>query len=181
MRPDAERTPGKNTGGQLARAHGIKSVSLPSGHALCFLRRERDGLMTTPLYPSWIEIPVADLTRALAFYRAVFGLTNTPLYEEELSMRIAVRLPSDKSVRAPGVSLVESPLHTPDGGGIQVNFHMGEHAMLESALKAALAHGGTVINPMVDMGDGVHYVTLRDSEGNPIALSSYESLKGDNP
>ena len=130
------------------------------------------------LYPSWIEIPVADLERALAFYRAVFRLTDTPLYEEESSMHIAVLLPSDKSGRVPGVSLVRSPQHIP-GGGVQVNYHVGEHTALDRALNIALAHGGTIINPIVNMGDGVRYVTLRDSEGNPIALSSYEPLEGE--
>ena len=133
--PVAERISGRNTGGQLAKAHGIKSVSLPSGHALCSPRRERDGLMTTPLCPLWIEIPVADLVRGLVFCRAVFGLTDTPPYEEEPSMHIVVLLPSDKDLPAPGVSLVQSPLHSPGGGGVQVNFYVNEHATLESALE----------------------------------------------
>lgn len=47
------------------------------------------------LYPSWIEIPVADMDRALAFYRAVFGLVDTPLVDEPPDMRIAVLLPSE--------------------------------------------------------------------------------------
>ncbi|HSL31764.1 MAG TPA: VOC family protein [Anaerolineales bacterium] len=132
------------------------------------------------LYPSWIEIPVADFDRALAFYRAVFELTDTPLYEDEPSMQIAVLLPSDKSTRAPGVSLVRSPQHNPGGGGVQVNFHVDKHAALERALETARRRGGVVLNPIVDMGDGVHYVTLRDSEGNPIAFSSYEPLEGEN-
>lgn len=125
------------------------------------------------LYPSWIEITVADLERALVFYRAVFGLTDTPLYEEAPPMQIAVLLPSDKSVRAPGVSLVRSPQQIPSEGGVQVNFHLGEHAAFDRALEVASAQGGTIINSIVDMGDGVRYVTLRDSERNPIALSSY--------
>lgn len=132
------------------------------------------------LYPSWIEIPVADLDRALAFYRAVFELTDTPLYEDEPSMQIAVLLPSHKSTRAPGVSLVRSPQHHPGGGGVQVNFHVDKHVALERALETARRNGGVILNPIVDMGDGVHYVSLRDSEGNPIALSSYEALEGEN-
>ncbi|MCU0493666.1 MAG: VOC family protein [Chloroflexaceae bacterium] len=131
----------------------------------------------SPLYPSWVEIPVADLERALAFYRAVFGLTDTPSYDDAPPMRIVVLLPSEKSERGPGVSLVQSPQHVPGGGGgVQINFHLESHAALERAITTAQAHGGTITAPVVDMGDGVRYVTLRDSEGNPIALSSYESL-----
>ena len=130
------------------------------------------------LYPSWIEIPVTDLGRALAFYRAVFELTDTPLSEEGPHRHIAVLLPSEKSLRVPGVSLIQSPLHIPSRGGVQVNFHVGGHATLNLALETALSHGGEVIEPIVDMGDGVRYITIRDSEGNPIALSSYEPLEG---
>ncbi|MDQ2691619.1 MAG: hypothetical protein M3Y68_06280, partial [Chloroflexota bacterium] len=66
------------------------------------------------------------------------------------------------------------------GGGVQVNFHVDKHVALERALEAARRHGGVVLDPIVDMGDGVRYVNLRDSEGNPIALSSYEAMEGEN-
>jgi uncharacterized protein len=125
------------------------------------------------LYPSWIEIPAADLERALAFYRAVFGLTETPA-------RIAVLLASDKTKRNPGVSLVQSPLHTPCHGGPQVNFHMDAHAALTHALSFATTHGGCVLQPIVDMGDGVRYAVLCDCEGNTFAVSSHEPLDIDN-
>ncbi len=133
------------------------------------------------LYPSWIEIPATDLERALIFYRAVFALTDTPIYDDEPPARIAVLLPSDKSMRTPGVSLVQSPLHTPSQGGPQINFHVDTHANLAQALTAATTHGGTLVAPIVDMGDGVHYVVIRDCEGNTLALSSYEPLASDTP
>ena len=125
------------------------------------------------LYPSWIEIPVADLECALTFYRAVFGLDETPRYQDG-SAQIAVLLPSDKSRRAPGVSLVQSPEHTPGPHGIVVNFHLGDHAALAAAVQAVEQHGGIIAAPLVDAGDGQRYLTVRDSEGNTLALSSYE-------
>lgn len=126
------------------------------------------------LYPSWIEIPVYDLNRALAFYRSVFSLTDTPIYDEP-DMRIAVLLPSDKRVRNPGVSLVQSPQHRP-GDGVVVNFHVDTHQALTFAIATIPSLGGFVIAPIIDLGDGVQYVMIRDSEGNPITLSSYEPL-----
>jgi predicted enzyme related to lactoylglutathione lyase len=129
------------------------------------------------LYPSWIEIPVNDIQRAQAFYCAVFGLTNTDHYQEEPATQIIVLLPSDKSVRGPGVSLVQSPQHRPCRGGVQINFHVGAHAALDAAMDAALAHGGELAASMVVMDDGVRYATLYDSEGNPIAISSYEPVE----
>lgn len=127
------------------------------------------------LYPSWIEIPVADIQRAQAFYRAVFRLEDTESYFEEPETHIVVLLPSEKSTHRPGVSLVQSPQHQPCHSGVQVNFHVNTHASLETAIDTALHLGGRLAGSVVVMDDGVHYVTLYDSEGNPIALSSYES------
>jgi predicted enzyme related to lactoylglutathione lyase len=130
------------------------------------------------LYPSWIEIPANDLQRAIAFYRGVFGLTDTPRYDDPPA-QIAVLLHSDKSVRNPGVSLVKSPLHKPADGGAVVNFHMETHAALETALQQVRTLGGTLDTEVVDMGDGVRYINLLDCEGNRIALSSYEPPAGE--
>lgn len=130
------------------------------------------------LYPSWIELPAADLARALAFYRAVFGLIDTPIYDEPPA-RIAVLLASDKSSRNPGVSLVQSPLHTPCHGGPQVNFHVDTHTALTHVLARATTHGGSIILPVAAMGDGVRYAVLHDCEGNTFAVSSYEPLNTD--
>lgn len=128
------------------------------------------------LYPSWIELPAADLARALAFYRTVFGLIETPIYEDEPPARIAVLQPSDKSSRNPGVSLVQSPLHTPCHGGPQVNFHVDTHTALTQVLARVTTHGGSIVMPVAAMGDGVQYALLRDCEGNTFAVSSYEPL-----
>ena len=124
------------------------------------------------LYPSWIEIPVNDMDRALTFYRAVFELTDTPIYDEPPAL-IAVLLPSDKSVRNPGVSLIKSPRHTPSAGGGQINFHIGDYASFNKALEAVKAHRGE-IHEIVEMEDGVKYAILADSEGNTVAISAYE-------
>jgi predicted enzyme related to lactoylglutathione lyase len=128
------------------------------------------------LYPSWIELPVTDLERALRIYRAVFGLDDTPRYEEPPA-RIAVLLPSDKGMRAPGVSLVQSPSHVPSPHGVVVNMHFGDHRALAMALRAVAEHGGQIDGAPLDMGDGVRYLTVRDCEGNTLALSSYEPLE----
>ncbi len=131
-----------------------------------------------PLYPSWIEICVNDLDRALRFYREVFGLTDTPVYDEPPAL-IAVLLPSDKSVRNPGVSLVKSPLHKPSAGGAVVNFHVDTHEMLNTAIRRIPELGGSVDTEVVDTGDGMRYINVLDCEGNRIALSSYEPLEGE--
>ncbi len=125
------------------------------------------------LYPSWIEIAVTDFDRALAFYRAVFELTDTPVYDEP-DMKIAVLLPSEKSVRGPGVSLVQSALHQPSTGGAVINFHLGTHAALDAAVARVRQHGGSLGTNILDEGDGQRYIHILDSEGNRLALSSYE-------
>lgn len=127
------------------------------------------------LYPSWIEIPVSDLERAKTFYSAIFDLTDTPLYDEPPA-KIILLLPSDKSVAKPGLSLVQSPVHRPYDGGAVINFHLGNHESLETALKQVVQLGGKLDKALVDTGDGVKYINLLDSEGNRIALSSFEEI-----
>ena len=131
------------------------------------------------LYPSWIEIHVSNLERAMAFYQAVFNLDEIPMYDDYPAARIAVLLPSEKSGQNPGVSLVHSPTHVPSKHGALINFHVGNHAILEKAIEVALANSGSISEPIVDMDDGVKYLVLLDSEGNSIALSSYESIDGE--
>ena len=131
----------------------------------------------TKLYPSWIEIPVSNLERAMAFYRVVFHIDEIPVYEDYPPARIAVILPSEKNVQNPGVSLVQSPTHVPSKHGALINFHVGNHAVLEKAIEVALANAGSISEPLVDLDDDVKYVVLVDSEGNSIALSSYEPVE----
>ncbi|NJO82466.1 MAG: hypothetical protein HC828_06340 [Blastochloris sp.] len=126
------------------------------------------------LYPSWIEIPVADVARAARFYQAIFALDDMPRYNEPPA-QIVVLTSSDKAQRAPGVSLVQSPDHHP-GGGVVINFHLGDHAALDGAVAQVRQHGGQVPHPAVDTNDGQRYLTVLDSEGNRIALSSYEPV-----
>ncbi len=127
------------------------------------------------LYPSWIEIPVRDLERAMAFYRSVFEMDEIPVYDDYPPSRIAVLLASEKSVKQPGVSLVQSPTHTPSRHGALVNFHVGDHTALERAITTVCTNAGAVAEPVVDTGDGIKYVVILDCEGNSIAISSYES------
>jgi predicted enzyme related to lactoylglutathione lyase len=128
------------------------------------------------LYPSWIEIPVSNLERAMAFYRVVFDLNEIPIYDDYPPARIAVLLPSEKGVQTPGVSLVQSSTHVPSRHGALINFHVGNHAALEKAVAMAQANAGSIAEPIVDIGDGVKYLVLLDCEGNSIALSSYEPI-----
>ena len=129
------------------------------------------------LYPSWLEIPVNDLERAIAFYRVVFELDEIPVYDDYLPARIALLLPSDKNIQNPGVSLVQSPTHVPSCDGVLINFHVGNHAALEKAVEKAQANSGSIAKPIVDMGDGVRYLVLLDCEGNSLALSSHEPIE----
>lgn len=135
------------------------------------------------LYPSWIEIPVHDLARATRFYCAVFGLGALQTHqasEPAGTLDIVVLSPSDKPAQAPGVSLVQSSRHLPSAGGVQVNFHVGTHADLVRAVAVATQHGGRVVSPIMDAGEGVHYALIQDVEGNAIAISGYAGSSAQN-
>src|SRR5687767_12295429 len=106
------------------------------------------GQSMAKLYPSWIEIPVSNLERAMTFYRVVFDLDEIPMYDDYPPARIAVLFPSKKSVQNPGVSLVQSPTHVPSRHGALINFHVGNHAALEKAVSAVQANSGAIAEPI---------------------------------
>jgi predicted enzyme related to lactoylglutathione lyase len=129
------------------------------------------------LYPSWIEIPAIDLDRAVAFYTRVFQVTGVTFHdfdEAGLDTRVAVLQASDKTVKGPGVSLVQSARHQPHANGVQVNFHVGSHDELRNALQALVNAGGIIVKPPVELDDGVRYAVVQDTEGNTLALSAYD-------
>lgn len=127
-----------------------------------------------PLYPSWIEIPVEDLARALNFYRTLFGLSDTPTFDHDPNMQGALLRPSNKNQGVPGVSLVQTPQQRPSPQGVRLNFHLGPYAALQQALQRVPQLNGQVLQPIADDGDGVQYALVTDSEGNCFTLSAYQ-------
>jgi len=116
----------------------------------------------------WIEIPVNDLERAMAFYQAVFDLEATPIVEEDVRRTKTL---SNAPEGGPGISLNKTANFTPHNQGVLVYMDCGADSA--PTLAKVEAAGGKIIEPETTMGSAGYYATILDTEGNMLALYSY--------
>ena len=120
------------------------------------------------------EIYVEDMTRAKAFYEAVFEakLEQMPNPTPEMEMDMWF-FPMDKdtgmSSYGAGGMLVKMDGFTPGGGGTLVYFGCDDCAV--QAARAA-EHGGSVFQEKTSIGEHGFCAVVRDTEGNLIGLHS---------
>ena len=120
------------------------------------------------------EIYVGDMTRAKAFYEAVFETTleqmPNPTPEMEMDMWF---FPVDKdagmSSYGAGGMLVKMDGFTPGSGGTLVYFGCDDCAV--QAARAA-EHGGSIFQEKTSIGEHGFCAVVRDTEGNLIGLDS---------
>jgi uncharacterized protein len=117
--------------------------------------------------PSWVEIPVVNLERAMAFYQAVFQTPPTDIIADEVR-RITI-LAGPGEGRA-GVSLNQTANFVPSDQGVLVYF--GVEPGLNAYLERAAAAGGTIVEPFHTRPAGGVFATIKDSEGNLLTLAS---------
>jgi predicted enzyme related to lactoylglutathione lyase len=120
------------------------------------------------LTPSWIEIPVINLERAMAFYQAVFTLSPSEIFADEVR-RITVLAGPTPEGRA-GVSLNQTTNFLPSDQGVLVYF--GVDGDLATYLARAKAAGGALVEPPHTRPAGGHFATIKDSEGNLLTLNA---------
>lgn len=120
------------------------------------------------LKPSWVEIPVTNLERAMAFYQAVFALPQTDVLADEVR-RITILAAPTPEGRA-GVSLNQTVNFTPSERGVLV--YLAVDGELTGYLGRAEAAGGAVVEPLHTRPAGGSFATIRDSEGNLLTLNA---------
>lgn len=111
----------------------------------------------------WVEIPVLDMTRAVAFYNALFQL-QAEVYDDG-ERRSAVLWMIEG---APGLSLTQIDGFRPSADGPWIYIHSSDP--LEELLARVGAAGGEVLTPLTSMGEAGSYTAIHDTEGNTIAL-----------
>ena len=120
------------------------------------------------------EIYVEDMTRAKAFYEAVFEtkLEQMPNPTPEMEMDMWF-FPMDKdtgmSSYGAGGMLVKMNGFTPGSGGTLVYFGCNDCAV--QAARAA-EHGGSIFQEKTSIGEHGFCAVVRDTEGNLIGLHS---------
>jgi uncharacterized protein len=112
----------------------------------------------------WVDIPVADLDRAIAFYS---GVLDAPVTREGGPGFLFGLLPhSEHGVG--GCLVPESAGNAPSRAGPLVYLNAG--GRLHDAVRAAQAAGGTVLQAVHQIGEHGWRAIVLDSEGNRIAL-----------
>lgn len=112
----------------------------------------------------WFDIPVADVERAAAFYRAVLRIDVhvVPMGEGKLGVL--------EHREGNGGCLVHDPEAINRLGGILV--YLNAAGRIRDAVRQAEALGGRVLEPITHIGEHGFRAIVADSEGNRIGLHS---------
>jgi len=115
---------------------------------------------------NWFEIPVNDLSRAVRFYEAVFGV---PLATMEMGPAQMAMFPMVQGGTNAGGALVKTEGYTPSPAGTVVYFSVAD---IEGTLAKIGQAGGSTIVPKMSIGEHGFFAQFQDSEGNRVALHS---------
>jgi predicted enzyme related to lactoylglutathione lyase len=112
----------------------------------------------------WFDVPVADLDRAIAFYRAVLGIKVER--SEFPGGAFAVFAHQDGN----GGCLVPKAEEAGSKSGILVYFNVD--GRIRAAVEQVTAHAGRIAESVHAIGPHGFRAIVLDSEGNRIALHS---------
>jgi predicted enzyme related to lactoylglutathione lyase len=111
----------------------------------------------------WFDIPVADLDRAVNFYRAVLGVRINKETVGDFSLGI---LEHDGGT---GGCLVLNKEEITGGG---VLLYLNVNGRIRDAVSKVVPNGGSLIQDTHSLGPHGFRAVVLDSEGNRIALHS---------
>ncbi len=112
----------------------------------------------------WCDVPVVDLDRAAAFYRAVLAIdVHVDSFNGEKFGILAHEAGN-------GGCLVVGPDQITGKSGILVYFNV--NGRIRDAVRQVGARGGKVVEPVHAIGPHGFRAVVLDSEGNRIALHS---------
>ena len=117
----------------------------------------------------YVEIPVADLERAVDFYQRVFDITMQRI---ELDGYDAAWFPMIEGASGATGALVKGDVYRPAKTGPVIYFSVQS---VDDALERATAVGAVTLYPKTQIPDGGFVAEFEDSESNRIAL--YEAPK----
>ena len=112
----------------------------------------------------WFDIPVADLDRAAAFYRAVLNVNVQKEQYDNFSFCILEHHDGNGGCLVPKAGEVSA------SAGILL--YMNVDGRIRDAVVQTLKHGGKVLEPAHSIGPHGFRAVVLDSEGNRIALHS---------
>ncbi|WP_018262017.1 VOC family protein [Methylobacterium sp. WSM2598] len=124
---------------------------------------------------NWIEIPVADMARARAFYE---GLLETRLVEFSCGPLTCAMVPTrDRRNRG---ALVQGAGYAPSSDGALIYLDAG--GRLDAAARRIAPLGGTILTPRTRLSEEAGEVVIfRDPEGNRLGLHSPVAPRREGP
>ncbi|MCA9785863.1 MAG: VOC family protein [Calditrichaeota bacterium] len=118
--------------------------------------------MTNPV--CYVEMPVTDLDRAIAFYGAVFGCTFERAVVDGNEMAL---FPADPTGTGVSGALACGESYLPGRQGARVYFRVDD---VTDALGRAVAAGGRELYPPTTVPGNGNVAEFEDSEGNCVAV-----------
>jgi predicted enzyme related to lactoylglutathione lyase len=112
----------------------------------------------------YFEIPVNELERAMAFYRAVFGhaLERASVDGNEMAF-----FPYEEGAPGSSGALAQGSSYVPGKSGARIYFDVAD---IQDTLSRVLAAGGSVLYPETAVGAFGFVAELEDLDGNCIGL-----------
>ncbi len=115
----------------------------------------------------WLDIPVHDLDRAIAFYSAVLGQSVHKAEGPGFALGV---LPHEGDAVGGCLVVVTDGSNQPCATGPLV--YLNANGRLDAAIAAVGPAGGQVIQPKHSIGPHGFRAVILDSEGNRLALHS---------
>jgi predicted enzyme related to lactoylglutathione lyase len=131
--------------------------------ALCRKDFQLSDFNSTHNRAVWFDIPVADLGRAIRFYRAVLGVGVDQHDLGDSSIGVIEHKDGNGGCLVPEQAEIT-------GGGILL--YLNVDGRIRNAVENVVPHGGTVIQPTHSIGPHGFRAIVLDSEGNRVALHS---------
>lgn len=114
---------------------------------------------------NWVEIPVANIGKATAFYSAIFNALK--FNQMEMNGWQYAMFPTEDTYNSG--ALVQGPDYRPAASGILIYLDGGKD--LSKILSRVDAAGGQVLMEKTFLGEGAGYVGMfKDIDGNKIGL-----------
>lgn len=125
--------------------------------------KQETAAMRNPV--GYVEIPVTDMDRAVAFYEAVLGYDFERQTIDGYEMALFPFHPGGGGATA---ALAKGDVYAPSKAGPIVYFSVDS---IDAVLERAIAAGARVLFAKKDVGAFGFVAEIEDSEGNRIALS----------
>lgn len=113
----------------------------------------------------YVEIPVADIHRAVKFYESVFDIK---LERDVVDGYQMAHFPSSDSKVGADITLAQGDVYVPTKNGAIVYFSVES---IDATILRAVSKGAEVLYPKKMVSPQLWVAEFQDSEGNRIALS----------